>query len=208
MKSTRNLLEQLKVLPYFSKNTVYQIGSQLILGNPTVDTYISRFLKNREIIRLKNGLYVSADFLNKHRGDSSYVFYLANILRTPSYISSWSALQYYNLATESIHAITSVTQKVTRSYTTKAGSFAYQSIQKELFSDFLLIKGVFDFYIASPAKALFDALYFKTHQFRGVHVEDVQPLVDELRIDFDEMDALEQEKFYTMIKKYLKPKYE
>lgn len=204
MKSKKNLLEQLKNLPYFGKDTVHQFGSQLGLKNTTVDTYISRFLKYKEIFQLKNGLYVSADSFNKNKGDISYSFYLANIIRKPSYVSSWAALQYYNLTTESIRAITSVTQKATRTYDTKVGSFSYQSIQKELFTDFSSAKGGFDFFIASPAKALFDLLYFKTRQFRGIRFEDIKPLVGELRIDIDEIDKNEQEKFYEMIKKYLK----
>jgi predicted transcriptional regulator of viral defense system len=202
MKSKNNLIEQLKTLPHFTKNTVYQLGIQLGLKDSTVDTYISRFLKYKEIYRLKNGLYVSADFFNKNKNDISYSFYLANILRTPSYISSWAALQYYNLTTEAIHSITSVTQKVTREYQTKTGNFAYQSINKELFSDFYLAKGKFDFFIASPSKALFDLLYFRTKQFRGVSVENIKAIITELRVDIDEMEKEEQNKFYSMIKKY------
>ncbi|MBU2028533.1 hypothetical protein KJ761_01420 [Patescibacteria group bacterium] len=210
MKSKKNLLEQLKPLPHFSKSAVYQLGRQLGLKDSTVDTYISRFLRYKEIVQLKNGLYVSADFFNKNRNNISYSFYLANIIRTPSYVSSWAALQYYNLATEAIHSITSVTTKVTRDYRTKAGNFAYQSIKKEFFSDFYLAKrdpvssaGGFDFFIASPTKALFDLLYFRTHQFRGVKLEKIKILIEELRIDIDEIDKKEQEKFYLMVKKYL-----
>ena len=203
MKSRKNLLEQLKSLPHFGKNTVYQLGKQLGLKDATVDTYISRFLKYKEILQLKNGLYISADFFEKNRTDASYSFYPANIIRTPSYVSSWAALQYYNLATEAIHSITSVTPKVTRSYQTKAGNFAYQSINKDLFLDFSLAKGKFDFYIASPAKALFDLLYFRTRQFRGVKLETIKASIEELRIDIDEMDKMEQEKFYSMIKKFI-----
>jgi predicted transcriptional regulator of viral defense system len=202
MKSRKNLLEQLKSLPYFGKNTVYQLGKQLGLKDSTVDTYISRFLKYKEIYRLKNGLYVSANFFDKNKNDISYSFYLANIIRRPSYVSSWTALQYYNLTTEAIHSITSVTPKVTRDYQTKAGNFAYQSINKKLFSDFSLIKGKFDFFISSPSRALFDLLYFRTNQFRGVELEKIKTLVEELRIDIDEMDKEEQEKFYALIKKY------
>ncbi|MBI3442419.1 MAG: hypothetical protein HY007_01495 [Candidatus Sungbacteria bacterium] len=202
MKSKKNLLEQLKSLPHFSKIAVYQLGRQLGLKDSTVDTYISRFLKYKDIYRLKNGLYVSADFFEKNRSDISYSFYLANIVRTPSYVSSWAALQYYDLATEAIYSVTSITQKVTRDYQTKAGNFSYQSINKELFSDFSLIKGKFDFFIASPSKALFDLLYFRTRQFRGFSLENIKMLVEELRIDIDEMDKKEQEKFYSMIKKY------
>ena len=202
MKSKNNLIEQLKTLPHFTKNTVYQLGIQLGLKDTSVDTYISRFLKYKEIYRLKNGLYVSADFFDKNKNDISYSFYLANILRTPSYVSSWAALQYYNLTTEAIHSITSVTQKVTREYQTKAGNFAYQSINKELFSDFSLAKGKFDFFVASPSKALFDLLYFRTNQFRGLSTENIKAMISELRVDIDEMDKEEQSKFYSMIKKY------
>ncbi|MEK7159668.1 MAG: hypothetical protein AAB766_04185 [Patescibacteria group bacterium] len=201
MKSKKNLLEQLKTLPHFNKSTVYQLGLQLGLKDTTVDTYISRFLKYKEIIPFKKGLYVSTDFFEKNRTDISYSFYLANIIRTPSYVSSWAALQYYNLATEVIHSITSITPKVTREFQTKAGNFAYQSIKKDLFSDFSLANGKFDFYIASPSKALFDLLYFRTRQFRGVKLNAVKGLIEELRIDFDEMDKTEQKKFYLMIKK-------
>jgi predicted transcriptional regulator of viral defense system len=119
MKSKINLLEQLKPLPHFSKATIYQLGIQLGLKETTLKTYVSRFLKYKEILQLKKGLYVSNDFFDKNHGDISYVFYLANILRQPSYISSWAALQYYNLATEAIYSITSVTPKVTRSYRQK-----------------------------------------------------------------------------------------
>jgi len=199
MKSKNNLLEQLKTLPHFSKSTVRQIGEQLGLKESTVDTYISRFLKYKDILQLKNGLYVSADFFEQNRSDVSYTFYLANIIRTPSYVSSWAALQYYNLATEAIHSVTSVTPKVTRGYQTKAGNFAYQSIKKDLFTDFYLSKGKFDFFIASPAKALFDLLYFRTRQLKGASTDDIKKMIEELRIDFDEMDKTEQEKFYSMI---------
>jgi predicted transcriptional regulator of viral defense system len=203
MKSKINLLAQLKTLPYFDKNTIYQLGSQLGLKNTTIDTYISRFLKYKEILQLKNGVYVTTDFFEKNRSDISYSFYLANIIRPPSYVSSWTALQYYDLTTEAIHSITSITTKVTREYHTKAGNFSYHSIKKDLFSDYSLAKGKFDFYIASPAKALFDLLYFRTHQFRGIKPEAIKTLIEELRIDFDEMDKTEQKNFYSMINKFI-----
>ncbi len=203
MKYREILLEQLKSQPYFDKKAVYQLSEQYGLKSTTVDTYISRSLRYKEIIPLKKGLYVSTDFYDKNKNDISYSFYLANILRTPSYISSWTALQYYNLATEAIHTITSVTLKVTRSYRTKIGNFAYQSIQKELFSNFSSIKGKFDFFIASPSKALFDLLYLKTRQFRGVRFEDIKSLIADLRIDIDEMSEEEQKNLFLMIKNYL-----
>jgi len=211
MKSKQNLLEQLKSLPHFDKYVVHQLGEQLGLKSNTVDVYVSRFLKYKEIIQLKRGLYISTDFFVKNRTDVSYSFYLANVIRTPSYVSSWAALQYYNLATEAIYSITSVTPKVTREYQTKAGNFVYQSIKKEFFSDFSLVNGKFDFFIASPSKALFDLLYFRTCQFRSLAVESgqvsaidkIKMLVEELRINIDEIDEKEQQKFYAMVQKII-----
>ena len=206
MKSKKNLIEQLKSLPHFNKNVIYQLGRSYDLANTTIDTYISRYLKSKEIIQLKKGFYVSSDFFSQNQSDVSYSFYLANILRTPSYISSWTALQYCDLVTELIQTITSVTPKITKTYETKAGNFTYQSIQKGLFSDFFLVKGKFDFFMASPSKALFDLLYFKTHQFRSVRFNDIKELIIELRVDIDEMDSKEQKKFYKMIETYLSQK--
>ncbi len=202
MKYREILLEQLKSQPYFNKKAIYQLGEQYGLKRTTIDTYISRSLKRKDIIPLKNGLYISTNFYNKNKGDISYSFYLANILRTPSYVSSWTALQYYDLTTESIYNITSVTSKITRSYKTKVGNFAYQSIQRELLSDFSLIEGNFNFFIASPSKALFDLLYFKTSQFRGIQIANIESVVEELRIEIDEMSQEEQGNFWEMVKSY------
>jgi len=203
MKYREILLDQLKPLPYFDKQAVYQLSDQYGLKSTTVDTYISRSLKRKEIVSLKKGLYVSANFYNEHKDDISYLFYLANIIRTPSYVSSWAALQYYDLVTEAVYTITSVTPKVTRAYKTKVGNFTYQSLQKELFSDFSSIKGNFNFFIASPSKALFDLLYLKTRQFRGLHLADIKTLVNELRIDLNEMSHEEQKNFFSLVKNCL-----
>jgi len=202
MKSKKNLLEKLKPLPYFGKDAVRQLGRQLGLKDTTLDTYVSRFLKNREIVLLMRGLYVTTDFFEKNRADISYSFYLANILRKPSYVSSWAALQYYDLVTEVIHSITSVTLKVTREYRTRAGNFSYQSIDKRSFSDFVLKKEKFEFFIATPSKALFDLLYFRTRGFRGVAIDRIKLMIDELRIEFDDMDKEEQKKFHSMLKTF------
>jgi len=155
MKYREILLEQLKNQPFFTKKAFYQLSEQYALKKTTVDTYISRSLKRKEIIPLKNGFYVSADFYAKNKGNIAYSFYLANILRVPSYISSWTALQYYDLVTETIYPIISVTPKITRAYETKIGTFAYQSIKKDLFSDFFSISGKFNFFIAPPRQSSF-----------------------------------------------------
>lgn len=204
MKSSKNLLEQLKSLPYFTKESVRQLSKQYDITEATVDTFISRSLARKDIVSLKKGLYVSADFYNKNKNDMSYLFFLANIIRKPSYVSSWTALQHYGLVTEAVHTITSVTSKVTRSYSTKAGNFSYSSIKTDLFSGSVLVKGKFDFFIATPAKALFDLLYSKTRQFQGITFEQIPGLLEELRIDVSDMDESEREDFFTRVRTYMR----
>lgn len=200
MKSINNLLEQLNTLPYFNKLTIYQLAKQLDLKSSTIDTYISRFLRYKKIISLKNGLYASKKFYDENKLDISYLFYLANVIYKPSYISSYTALQYYNLSTEVVYPTISISTKTTRNYQTKIGDFKYHSISKNLYQDFYLKKEKFSFYIASPSKALFDLLYFKTKQFKTIKFEEVNNLLAELRIDIDELNKLEQRKLYKMIK--------
>ncbi len=200
MKSFDNLLEQLNTLPYFNKLIIFQLAKQLDLKSSTIDTYISRFLKYKKIIALKNGLYISKKFYEENKLDISYLFYLANVIYKPSYISSYTALQYYNLSTEAIYPTTSISTKATRNYQTKIGDFKYQSINKNLFQDFYLKKEKFNFYITSPSKALFDLLYFKTKQFKTIKFGEVNDLLAELRIDIDELNKDEQKKLYKMIK--------
>ena len=205
-KARSNLPEELKSLPYFNKDRIFTLGKNektYNLTDSTINTYISRSLKSKDIISLRNGLYVSADFYNENKSNIAYIYFLANIIRKPSYISSWTALQYYNLTTEVIHTITSVTPKVTRDYKTKVGTFYYQSIKKDLFSGFSLVKNEFDFFIASPSKALFDLLYFRTRQFKGLKLKNIDLLIEELRININEMDKKEKEKFYSMVKNYI-----
>lgn len=200
MKYMEVILNQLKNQPYFGKMDVINLGAAYNTKKTTAEAYISRALKRRAIIKLKNGLYAHADFYDKNKGDASYLFYLANIIRTPSYVSSWAALQYYNFTTEDVYPITSVTTKVTRTYDTRIGSFSYQSIQKSLFANFSLVKEKFHFFMASPAKALFDMLYFRTRDFHDLRLGDINALIYDLRIDIDEMTAAEREKFYAMVK--------
>jgi hypothetical protein len=84
------------------------------------------------------------------------------------------------------------------------GSFMYRNIKEDLFSGYILKKSKFDFFIATPSKALFDMLYFKTKQFRKIKLEDIDYILEELRIDIDEMNDEERKNFYSLVKNYLK----
>lgn len=200
LKYREIILSRLNTLPYFDRQGVRSIAEEFKLKEETVSSYISRSLVRKDIVQLKRGIYVCRSFYEANIGDISYKFYLANILRVPSYISTWSALSYYDLATESIGATTSVTSNITRTYANVIGTFSFNSIKPEFFRGFTLKSDKFDFYIATPAKAIFDLIYYKTNGLRGVEVDDVFKIVEELRIDINELSKEDLAEFNLLIK--------
>ncbi len=193
----KKIFELVKKFPYFNKKTMKDLCLKHNLSLSTADSYVHKGLKNNEIILLKKGIYVTKDFYNKKTEDIGYTFYLANKLRTPSYITSWIALDYYNMTTNVINTITSITTKATRTYSNKIGTFSYNSIKEGLFKGFSLKKSRlgFEYLIASPAKALFDLVYLSTNQFKTPEPK----ILKRLRIDISEIDKEEKKEFKKLI---------
>ena len=105
-------------------------------------------------IKIRNGLYAVKDA-------SISNYFIANKLYEPSYVSLSTALSYYSVIPETVYAVTSVTTKAPREYTTTKGDFIYQKIKKEAYTGYGLKqidkeKVLF----AEPEKALADYLYF------------------------------------------------
>ena len=130
-------------------------------GN-NLDKKIERLLKEGYLVNLKKGWYVSKPFLDKQSNLKSFTEYLANKLRTPSYLSLEYVLSKYNLIPEEINIWTSVTTKSTRFYENDLGVFSYKSIKDKLFMGYkeTEVEGN-QIYIANKTKALFDFLYLK-----------------------------------------------
>lgn len=140
------------------------------------------------------------DFFDVHKSAQSYLFFLANNLLSPSYISLESALQHYGLFAEGVNKVTtSVSLKLPREFNGRFGIFQYKSIAPPLFSDFTTTHADFDFTIATPHKAIFDYLYYRTHRFQhGLH----RDILEDLRIDTEDIENEEKEKLSSLIKKY------
>jgi hypothetical protein len=110
-------------------------------------------------------------------------------------------MQFYNLTTELVASIvTSVTNKVTRTYNTELGKFMYRSIKDDLFDYFeTYTKGKYKFIIATNFKSIFDYLYFITNRFRK-KIDNT--IFDLLRIDINELSLKDKKFFYKLIKNY------
>lgn len=197
MKRKKNLLEGLIKYPYFEKETLKTEVQRFGLSEHSVNAY----LKSGPIVRLKRNFYIHRERFKNEKSDLSYIFYIANNLRAPSYVSLESAMQFYGLMTDTIaYTVTSITSKVTRSYSNKMGKFIYRSIKDELFDFYeTCTKGNYKFLIAANFKCVFDYLYFFTGMFRN---KIDKTIFDILRIDVQELSKKDRAKFNNLIGKH------
>ncbi|MFH1564630.1 MAG: hypothetical protein ABIC82_02145 [bacterium] len=153
-------LTKLTKLPYFRTSHLEAFLPHL--KKTSICQNVSRSIKRGEVIKLKKGFYTTKEYSEKHISEIEYFYYLANILRYPSYVSGAYVLQSRGILTDITYPITSITTKSTRKYSAKLGEFIYYSISEKLYTGYerLLYKNE-PVYIATISKALFDYLYIK-----------------------------------------------
>lgn len=177
---------ELANLSHFKKNRNY------------LKILLSRYENRGEIIRLKKGFYVSAQFIEETKKKnifSDYTEFIANKIYEPSYLSLDYVLYEHNILTEIPKNFTSVSLNKTASFFNDLGAFFYHKIKKELFLGFVIIKKAnFTVLKASKAKALFDFFYFRKDALMN------KKAIEELRLNLEMMNH----KDWAEFKKYLK----
>jgi len=94
--------------------------------------------------------------------DEKFIFFAANKIYSPSYVSMESALAYYNLIPEGVFITTSISTRNTARYNTPVGNFTYNLIKPALFFGYRLIQADgLSIKIAEPEKVILDYLYLK-----------------------------------------------
>lgn len=197
--NTNTLFSILKQAPYYTKKN---LALSLDKEGDDLDYWIKKLLREKILIPLKKGLYISSyykDLASQNPQEyNSYLEYLANIIRLPSYVSLEYVLSKYSLIPEAAFIMTSVTEKSSRRYLSDITLFNYRSIKKELFFGYNLL----DFRdkkvkVASLAKALFDYLYLK----KTTSLKDMESyLFQEARINWEVLLKRDKEEFKTIIK--------
>lgn len=138
---------------------------------------ISQWTDENKIIQLKKWLYT---FNNPYILEKIHPFRFANKIQEPSYISAYSALEFYNLIPERVTNITSIVPTKTTKFTNKINTFSYQKIKPDLFRWYQEIN-IWNqkILIATAEKALLDTIYQTPEQpdlinyFRLQHVENI-----------------------------------
>lgn len=177
----------LETLPCFNKETLSTILGR---NGEALNYWVKRLIATGEIVSLKNGLYVARPFLLRIKevpgAMESYREYIAYVLRHPSYLSLEYMLAKYGLITETACALTSLTIKSTRTFANSLSSFMYKNIKPALFLGYReeSFKNM-RYYVATPAKALFDFFYLKRFGKTDLSYE----LSEGLRIVWDALDG-------------------
>ncbi|MFV0345819.1 MAG: hypothetical protein ACK5IQ_06170 [Bacteroidales bacterium] len=151
-----NINQALALLPDFDRNN------------------ITRWQKKGYILPLKQGFYTFSEYRTK----ADYLFFFANQIYKPSYISLHSALSFYGIIPESIVQITSVSSLKTSTFTNSLGDFSYKSVKSKLIFGYSTkaISNKHHIKIAEPEKALLDLLYLYSFY-------DDEQGIQELRLD-------------------------
>lgn len=186
---TAQLISTLGQAPFFTKQN---LGVALGKEGEDLNYWIKKLTREQFLLPLKKGFYIPKPYQDRFIRDPEqselYWLYIANKLRSPSYVSLEYVLSKYNLIPESTFAITSVTRKSSRTYVTEKVTFVYRSLKEDFFQYYygyrLLVFGTtgLTVRIAYPFKALFDFLYFK--EFKSTR-EMRDYLLDGARIQWD-----------------------
>ncbi|MBN1374255.1 hypothetical protein JW962_02895 [Candidatus Dojkabacteria bacterium] len=196
-----SFFSQFENSPYFTKESLLVSADRLSIPTTTINTYIQRSIKNKEILSLKRNFYTTKKYFDAHKSNLMYSYMVGNKLVEPSYISMESALSYYGILTEGISSvITSVTPKATRKFTNRIGIFHYKSIKAQLFNGFIILNKEFKISIASPYKAIFDYLYYRIPIDTLRNKTKLINATEEYRLDIGILDKIERHALFELIK--------
>ena len=197
-KPMNEVLSKLNNIPYFRTSNLEALLPKI--KKESIYRKLTRWHKKGDIIGLKKGFYVTKEYHREHSMDINYLYYLANILRYPSYVSGSFVLDGYGVLTDVTHPITSITSKTTREYNNKIGRFVYHSISPKLYTGYeRLLFNDEPVYVATLSKALFDYLYIKYFRLK------ITPeyLIEKERFDlerFTKKDIAEFKKYCKLSK--------
>jgi len=155
-------------LACFNVNQIYAWDPDFNRNN------LVRWTKQGLIIRLRQGYYTFPEYGSKR----DYIWYFANRIYRPSYISLHTVLSFYDMIPEAVIQIVSVTSLKTVSFSNAFGEYSYHSVKEELMFGYehKTIPDNRTLLFAKPEKALLDLLYL--YPFYNSEQE-----LEELRLD-------------------------
>ena len=139
--------------------TVFTINDAAMLMKKP-GKYVSKILSaNRKVERIERGLY----FIKSTAPVNIYE--IASQVVYPSYISLFSAFQYYSLTDQIVDKYSVISMKRHREINLGDNRIEFRTVERERFFGFQKVQNM---YIASVEKAILDSLYLNTPPFSYV----------------------------------------
>ena len=154
---------------------------------------VHRAVKQREILRLKPGLYCLAQ---DYRKTHLHPFIVASALHSPSHISLESALSFHQLIPEAIYRVSSVTVQRSRSFANPPGVFTFYRVPSDHPRAGVRAEKLGNnawAFIASPLRAIADLIYLRKEI--SWSRDGRRFLTDSMRIDEEELLGLPVDDF-------------
>ncbi len=131
---------------------------------------LTEWNKKGYIENVKRGFYRFGDQpLNQ-----GTIYFIANKIYQPSYISLESALTYYQIIPEAVFSVTSISSLNTTKLNSSVGTLTYNHLKENLFFGYELIElNGLTIAFASPEKAILDYLYLHSNL---ISIEDFEGL--------------------------------
>lgn len=167
--------------PYFTRQNL-----EILLGTNrrTLDYRIGSLIRRGILTRMKPGVYVNATLLETTPSPEELLSYIGCQLVPNSYLSLEYALSVYGILAESVYEMTYVTTRKTRKFSSGSLRFTYRNIKPDLFSGYVTKNyQTYSYVIATPAKALFDFLYFTPFET----VVTMREFINTARINWDSL---------------------
>lgn len=176
-----NELQQIHKLFFGHEEVARALGITLASARVAATRYARRGL----LVRVKRNVYVQRERWNNASLEDK--FQLANIAQVPSYISLTTALEHHGLTTQMQRDfIESVALMRTTQIQVKQTLFSYTKIAGQLYFGFQKKN---DYFIATPEKALLDAVYLAS---LGRYALDFSALEPE-RLDQEVLAAMSEQ---------------
>ncbi len=151
-----NKIEDVILKLYHYNKTVFTLNDAAKLMNKS-NKYTSKLLsKNKYVFRIENGIYLIK------MGNRIDLYEIASNIVYPSYISLFSAFEYYSITEQVISKFSVISLSRHRNITIDNYEIEFKYIKKDKFFGYIRINNI---YIASVEKAIIDSIYYGNPEF-------------------------------------------
>jgi len=187
------------IIPFSEVPLTKQVLLELLKEYKRPFDKINELGKQGILVMIKNGLYVPGP-ASLVRGPEPFL--LANHIWGPSYVSLESAMSYWGLIPERVYEISSVTTKLSKTYSTSTGRYSYIHMPSPYFAMGIQQRKLSDrqnILIASPEKSVCDKVVATSGILLRSKKQVLDLLLEDFRISEDRLKSFNTEEMKSWL---------